>query len=283
MSKEILQVSHLGHRTGARWLTHDTHFTLKEGFTALIGPNGAGKSSLLRTMTGILSQDTGTLTWVDRPKGDPPGRLAYIPQFPGVYHNLTVREQLQRIRMWSQYRNHQDTADIDAMMQLWNLTDVADTVGLRLQGSQGRRLALASAWLQHVDAVLLDEPTADLDPLERLRFWQQLFITRRYSDGPRAYLVTTHRLDEVEQYCENLLFLSDGEVLYQGAVKEFVRRAETHTFYAPHAGLTHVHYTGQRDPLGYYVIAAATATYPRRMPELLDAYLVTVRQWGRKP
>ncbi|MCY0899440.1 MAG: ABC transporter ATP-binding protein [Firmicutes bacterium] len=273
----LLTVDNLGHRAGSRWLIRRVTFSLNPGFTALIGPNGAGKSTLMRTLAGLLTRDEGRIgsPWIRSAKGIH-RRIGYIPQFPGVYQQLTVRQSLLRTAVWDEPTEWRAIHDkVDAIIDRLNLAALADRRGSELHPSERRRLALASVWLRRVLVVLLDEPTAGLDPEERLQFWQDLYWLRTLPESPRGYLVTTHLLAEVERYCDTVVVLEQGRVTYQEPVGHFIYRAAGHTFYAPDgASGPGVWHTGRVSAEGSWVVSlkAAPAFIPRP-PDLVDAYL----------
>ncbi|MCY0877649.1 MAG: ABC transporter ATP-binding protein [Firmicutes bacterium] len=273
----LLLVENIGHRVASRWLIRHVTFSLSQGFTALIGPNGAGKSTLLRTLAGLLSRDEGQLRspWV-RNARNITRRIGYIPQFPGVYHQLTARQYLMRTAFWDEPRlGRQVEAKVDAIIERLQLGAIADRRGHELHPSERRRLALASVWLRRVLVVLFDEPTAGLDPEERLKFWQDLYVLRTLPESPRGYLVTTHLLTEVERYCDAVLLVDQGRVTHHEPVAQFIARAEGHTFYAPEGPWgSRVWPTGRASGEGTWVVAAMPHLhFTPRPPDLVDAYL----------
>lgn len=279
--RTVLRVQQLGHRAGARWLIRNAAFDLHEGFTALVGPNGAGKSTLLRTMAGLLSVDQGRLL------GDSAANaVGYVPQFPGIYLRLTPTQYLVRTAWWDARAHRAPWPERRAreVLERLNLTSVADRPGHTLTLGERRRLALASLWMRQVPVILLDEPTAGLDPDERLAFWQELYQLRQLPASPEAYLVTTHLLDEVERYCDEVILLDRGQVRGQFAVSSFQQKAQGHAFFAPQMA-RHSPYidTGRLSDEGFWVVAEKpSASLVARPPDVVDAYLWMLHQIRRK-
>lgn len=276
MTDTVLSVQSLGYRTAQRWLLKDVSFALGPGFTAMVGPNGAGKSTLMRTISGLLPAMGGSLTVENSESGDATRKIGYIPQFPGTYDNLTPRQFLLRTGWWDNPRQLSDLQlKVDGVLDRMDLNSVASTPGRALHVSVRRRVALASVWMRNVAVVLLDEPTAGLDPEERLAFWQELYRLRHLADGPRAYLITTHLLAEVDRYCESMVLLDHGRTRYSGPVSGFIDSARGHAFLAPElpSGFAGVE-TGRFSRQGHWIVAAAAAEswYPRQ-PDIVDAYL----------
>lgn len=276
MSHEtLLQVEHLGYRLGQRWLIKDVTTNVSPGFTALTGPNGAGKSTLMRAMAGVIPPTRGTVQIVGRP--DPlRNYLGYIPQFPGAYENLTCSEFLLRTAWWdspSQMRRVKDKAHW--VMDEMGIGYLRERLGRHLTSSEKRRLALACVWMRVVQAILLDEPTAGLDPEQRLNFWQDLYELARREGAPRIFLITTHVLSEVERYCDNLIIMNHGQMRHQGPVNEFIDTARGHTYFVDARDrLLTLLDTGRVDESGYWVLAERGLSELRqRVPDLVDAYL----------
>ena len=275
----MLRVENVGFRIHGHWLVRNVSFTLTEGITALVGPNGAGKSTLLRLLAGLLPLHRGRAL-LQREDGRPLG-VGYIPQFPGAYERLTPREFLVRTAWWDK---RGDIASLGAkaeqVLARFDLDPIKNTPGQRLHISQRRRVALASLWMRNVGVVLLDEPTAGLDPEERLAFWQELYHLRELEEAPRSYLVTTHLLSEAELYCDALIFLDQGGVRHQGPLVQFPSLARSHAFFAPGPRFSPtVIDTGRFSPEGYWVLAThAQEGLSPREPDVVDAYLWTLHQ-----
>lgn len=276
----ILSAQNVGHRAGDTWLVHDCSFDLHPGFTALIGPNGAGKSTLLRTLSGLLSMDQGEIALDGRPLR--PGHIppiGYVPQFPGVYPKLTPLEFLMRTGAWSSASAGESKAR--NILERLGMKSKAHRPGATLHPAERRRLALASLWMRQVRVVLLDEPTAGLDPHERLAFWQELYRLAEEPESPVAYLVTTHLLVEVEAFCTRAMLLRSGTVEAKGTVEDFVRRADGHAYWAPGDTQRPWETTGRSEDHRLAVIAEEPGPdYQPRTPDLVDGYLWYIRHEG---
>lgn len=275
----ILRVEQLGYHAGRRWLIKDVNFDLTSGFTALTGPNGAGKSTLLRTIASVFAPQRGRVSMPQVSGQEVARQIGYIPQFPGAYEHMTPYQFLLRTAWWDQPRNWGLLRGrANQVLEKLNLTSLRDRPGRELPMADRRRVALASVWMRNVRVVLLDEPTAGLDPQERLAFWQELYRLHRMPDTPEAYLITTHLLSEVTQYCDAILILDRGHVRHHGPVHHFIRTATGHTFIAPESDHSSTYIdTGRSSDEGAWVVAAkGTDTLTAREPDLLDAYLWTL-------
>lgn len=284
MGDPTLVVDNLGYRVRGRWLVRDVSFVLPEGFTAIIGPNGAGKSSLMRTLAGLFPPTRGSLSLGALGTGpaEVTRRIGYIPQFPGAYEHLTPVEFLVRSAWWDTPRHVEILSEqARQILAKLDLSGVESVPGRRLTLSERRRVALACLWMRKAAVVLLDEPTAGLDPQERLAFWRQLFLLRRLPDAPTAYLITTHLLSEVERYCDAVLLLHRGRVYHFGPVSEFIDTARGHSFTATAAG--DFIDTGRFSSQGTWVLAdRAVAGLIPRPADIVDAYLWSLWQLAQR-
>jgi ABC-2 type transport system ATP-binding protein len=208
MTTSVLSAQHLTRRFGNRVAVDDVSFELRSGeIFALLGPNGAGKTTTLRMLAGLIATTAGSV----RMNGDAmtphaaPGlrrRLGFLTEAPGLWDNLTVGENL------SVYARLYGLADPDGavndVLALFGLTDRRADRAARLSKGLKQRVALARAIVHRPGIVLLDEPTAGLDP-ESARVVRELIVDMR-SEG-RAVLLCTHNLDEVERVADRVAVL----------------------------------------------------------------------------
>jgi ABC-2 type transport system ATP-binding protein len=267
-------------RRGQGLTVAEATFTLKSGFTALIGPNGAGKTTLMRLMAGLYAPSHGQLTI--HPTAI--RALAYVPQFPGAYRRLSARQFLMRMGAWEGYSSETLASRVEQALVQMRLQLVADVRGRHLDHSQRQRLALASVFVQNSRVVLLDEPTADLDPRQRLQFWQDLYRWSEHPKSPQGYLITTHHLSEVEHYCQHVLVLDRGRVRFDGTALELLAQAQGHTFWSesPIASSNDAPIFEVSWQLGRRHAILSERSSPEvgwvvRPPTLSDGYLMTLR------
>ena len=168
---------------------------------ALVGPNGAGKSTLISLLSRALSPSAGTVEWADGI------HVGWVPQQPAQYGLLTPRENLE---LFARLEGAQDAPA--AARELLDRFDLPadDVASGRLSVGNRQRLNLAIALLGRPDALLLDEPTASLDPGQRLRLWE---TAAGLSDAGAGVLFATQHLDEAEAHADRILALRDGEVV----------------------------------------------------------------------
>lgn len=171
----------------------------------LLGPNGAGKSTLIRCLTGLQKVHSGQIRLFDNQK---PGstvvniRIGYMPQQIAIYDQMTVRENLRFYAGLYSVAPTQFRQREERLLAMTELTEKADTLLHTLSGGMKRRAMLATTLVHHPDLLILDEPTAGVDPLLRLKFWKWF---RQLRDEGTSILITTHHLNEAE-HCDDIGF-----------------------------------------------------------------------------
>jgi ABC-2 type transport system ATP-binding protein len=196
-------------RFGDRVALHEVSFEVQPGeIVAVIGPNGAGKTTLLSILAGILEPNEGELTIA-------PQQLGWVPQQPAIYSKLSVAENL---RLFARLERLTDPgAAVERMLRQSGLEDRAGEQVGRLSAGNQQRVNIAIGLLRDPSALLLDEPSASLDPRQRERLWE--FIGALAGRGT-AIVFSTHNVAEVERYATRVLTLVDGELLFVGTPNE---------------------------------------------------------------
>ena len=190
-----------------------TGLELHEGeIVALVGPNGAGKSTLLTILAGALPPTGGSLELA--PAAGPAG---WAPQRPAQYGHLSARENLELFAGLAGLDDAQ--AAVSRMLERMGLPGGRERAAQLSVGNQ-QRLNLALGLLGEPRVLLLDEPTASLDPEQRRRLWQLLDDHRR---GGGAVVLATHSLEEVARLADRVLVLLDGRVVFEGSPDELDR------------------------------------------------------------
>jgi ABC-2 type transport system ATP-binding protein len=200
-------------RFGSRIALRPTSFEVRQGeIVGVIGPNGAGKTTLLSILAGVLEPTDGQLTNQDaRP-------LGWVPQQPALYSKLSVAENLKLFARLEKLSDPERSAR--QMLAEIGLEDRADDeVGALSAGNQ-QRVNIGIGLLSEPSTLLLDEPSASLDPRQRERLWE--FIGMRATQGT-AVVFSTHNIGEVERYATRVLVLVDGELLFAGTPAELNR------------------------------------------------------------
>jgi ABC-2 type transport system ATP-binding protein len=195
---------------GSQLALGPTDFELADGeAVALVGPNGAGKSTLLALLAGALPPSSGS---VERRAG---ARIGWAPQRPAQYARLSPRENLE---LFARLDGGARAEQAEQLLGEFDLPNVGVLAGDLSVGNR-QRLNLAIALLGDPDALLLDEPTAALDPEQRRRLWERLDAQRE--SGVALLFVTQHG-DEVERHADRVVALREGAVAFAGPAAEYV-------------------------------------------------------------
>lgn len=249
-----------------------------DGVTGLLGPNGAGKTTLLRILATVLGPDDGAV----RTFGLDPSRaadrtairrrLGYLPQDSGFQRGFTAFDFVDYVAILKEYtdprRRHDEVRRVLAAV---DLSSVSGKRVRALSGGMRRRVALAASLLGDPDLLVLDEPTAGLDPEQRLRFRE---LVSRAGEG-RAVLLSTHQTEDVAALCRDVVVLHEGRVRFRGSPDELAALAEGRVWYAasrdPRARLAWRLGDGRYRNLGDPPAGAEPAE-----PTLEDGYLLLV-------
>ncbi|MFZ0041464.1 MAG: ABC transporter ATP-binding protein, partial [Solirubrobacteraceae bacterium] len=196
-------------RFGSRTALAAISFELVPGeLVGIIGPNGAGKTTLLSILAGVLDPDEGELS-------QSPSEVGWVPQQPALYSKLSVAENL---RLFARLEKVSDPeAAVVRMLEYTGLEDRAGEEVGRLSGGNQQRVNIAIGLLSEPTVLLLDEPSASLDPRQRERLWE--FISGLAGRGTTVAF-STHNVAEVERYATRVLLLADGELLFAGTPRE---------------------------------------------------------------
>jgi ABC-2 type transport system ATP-binding protein len=202
--------------------------TAGQGVTGLLGPNGAGKTTLLRMMATVLAPDGGRLRLLGQDPATASGRLAirrrlgYLPQEPGFHRGMTVFDFIDYVAILKELTDRR--VRHDEVRRVVELVGLAPVSGKRIgavSGGMRRRVGLAQALLGDPDLVILDEPTAGLDPEVRLRFRE--LVSQIGED--RTVILSTHQTEDVAAVCQQVIVLHLGRSLFAGTPVALIEQA----------------------------------------------------------
>ena len=207
--------------------------TLTPGLYGLLGPNGAGKSTLIHIITGTLAPDSGEVLWCGKPAAGIAFRriLGYMPQQQGLYDSYTGRRFLAYMAALKEIPRKTVASEVARVAAAVNLTAELDKRLSAYSGGMKQRLLLASALLGDPKLLILDEPTAGLDPKERVRLRELLADMAK----DRIILVATHVVSDVETVATKVILLRAGKIVDAAPVPELIAQ------YAPDQGLEDVY------------------------------------------
>ena len=189
-------------------------FDLTEGVTGLLGANGAGKTTLMRMMSGILTPTSGEISADGIPVQAESYRalLGYLPQDFGYYPEFTAREFLEYFSALKGIEKKRAGEKTKELLELVGLSDVAGKKIKTFSGGMKQRVGIAQALLNDPKILILDEPTAGLDPKERVRFRTLIEELGKNS----IVLLSTHIVSDIEHIADRIIMMKDGALVWQG-------------------------------------------------------------------
>jgi ABC-2 type transport system ATP-binding protein len=269
------------------WGLRGVSLTLGPGVLGLVGPNGAGKSTLMRIVATVTRPTGGRVMWagadIARQPDDLRTVLGYLPQDFGVYPHLNAVEFLQYLAALKGLDAKTARRRIDGLLQMLNLTDVCHRPLGGYSGGMKQRVGIAQALLNDPQLLIVDEPTAGLDPGERVHLRNLL------SDlsGDRIVILSTHIVPDIEAAATEIAILSDGRLLWHSQPEDLLRtvQGKVWEWVMPGADLIDVrqHYlvsgtVRRSDGVRVRLVAQSSPNSDARplSPTLEDAYLYTL-------
>lgn len=203
---------------------NDVSLTIEKGMFGLLGRNGAGKTTLMKILATLLNRSSGEINicGIDIKNAKAIRRITgYLPQDFSMYPNMTVYEAMDYLGLLSELSRTERKEIIFKLLRKVNLSQNYRTKIKALSGGMKRRLGIAQAILHEPKVLIVDEPTAGLDPEERIRFRNLLCEIAE----ERIVILSTHIVGDIEATCENIAILDNGKVLYKGTTEELTQTA----------------------------------------------------------
>jgi ABC-2 type transport system ATP-binding protein len=199
---------------------------LTEGVYGLLGPNGAGKTTLLRILADVLNPSEGKITVDGENKNIMNERyrelIGYLPQDCGYYKNFTAHRFLMYVSALKGLEKKAATVKVQSLLKLVNLEEESNNKIGNFSGGMRQRLGIAQALLNDPKLLILDEPTAGLDPKERIRFRNVI----SQISGDRIIILSTHIVSDIEYIAKEVILLKQGKLIKQGKPQEFLEALE---------------------------------------------------------
>lgn len=205
---------------------NDVSLNIEKGITGLLGANGAGKTTLMRMIADIIKPDAGSITYDGVPitvlDSEYRNIFGYLPQEFGFYPEFTVIDYLDYMAALKGLTKADSKRKIDSLLEQMTLTDVRRKKIRKLSGGMRRRVGIAQALLNDPEILILDEPTAGLDPGERIKFRQLL---SEFSQD-RIVLISTHIVSDVEYIATRQAIMKDGKIIRDGSTDTLVKEMD---------------------------------------------------------
>lgn len=193
-------------------------FSLTKGVTGLLGANGAGKTTLIRMLCGILVPTSGEITYNGISVSDEHYRnvLGYLPQEFGYYPEFTGKDFLMYFAALKGFTKKAAEVRVNELLKLVGLSQVQKKKIKTYSGGMKQRLGIAQALINRPEVLILDEPTAGLDPKERVRFRNLIDEIGKES----IVLLSTHIVSDIEHIADHIIMMKNGQIIWQGSHKE---------------------------------------------------------------
>ncbi len=265
----------------------DVNLRIEQGMFGLLGPNGAGKTTMLRMLATLIAPSSGRILINDHDLHHAAGRkavrqhLGYLPQDLGLYPDLNAAETLEYFALLKGlYDRSTRERQIAQLLDIVGLAHRAKQRVKTFSGGMKRRLGIAQALLGDPHLIIVDEPTAGLDPEERIRLRRILSELALH----RIILFSTHVVEDIGHTCDTLAILDQGEIIFHGRTQTLLEAAQDHTWdmissreiplppnltvmsMLPHNEGFHYHFVGDPDP-------ALALSFQAARPTLEDSYV----------
>lgn len=221
---EQIVIQNVNKYYGKKQALQDVSLTINQGMFGLLGRNGAGKTTLMKTLSGLLQKQNGSITLCGIPVENAReirSMIGYLPQDFSMYPRMTVYESLDYLGTLSGMKKEERKARIELLLKSVNLSEHRRKKVKALSGGMRRRLGIAQALLHDPKVLIVDEPTAGLDPEERIRFRNLLTDAAEN----RIVILSTHIVGDIEASCEDIAIMNEGKILWQGKVSALLENA----------------------------------------------------------
>lgn len=216
-----IEIRDLSKNFGKKQALNHVNLEISQGMFGLLGPNGAGKTTLMKVLTTLTKKSSGEVKLCGIPVeqcNEIRKIIGYLPQDFSMYGNMGAYEALDYLAVLSGMGKKERAEKVQRMLEQVNLGDQYKTKVKAMSGGMKRRLGIAQAIIHDPKIIVVDEPTAGLDPEERVRFRNLLCEIAK----DRIVILSTHIVGDIEATCEDIAVLSQGEILFRGTVTKLL-------------------------------------------------------------
>lgn len=289
--EHCIEIKHLNKFYGKKQALYDVNLTIEQGMFGLLGRNGAGKTTLMKILATLLQKNSGQVTVCGIPvenEKEIRKMIGYLPQEFSMYPTMNVYEAMDYLAILSGLGRQERKERIEMLLTQVNLAEYKNKKMKALSGGMKRRLGIAQALLNNPKVLIVDEPTAGLDPEERIRFRNLLSETAE----ERIVILSTHIVGDIEATCEKIAILDDGKVLYHGTVDRLLTAADGKVFartadrqeisrLKKELFITSMHMQGNQVYIRYLAETKAPDSISCE-PNIEDAYMLYLKENGAK-
>lgn len=271
---------------------NDVSLTIPHGMYGLLGPNGAGKSTLMRTIATLQEADSGSMRLgeidVLKQKDELRRQLGYLPQEFGVYPRISAQDMLDHLALLKGLGGSKGRKElVESMLKRCNLYDVRKKSLASFSGGMRQRFGIAQALIGNPQLLIVDEPTAGLDPGERNRFYNLLAEV-----GEQVIVIlSTHIVEDVTDLCTKMAIIHEGRVLYEGKPDEAVAQLKGRVWqrsiakadlpsYEQRYRVISNRLVGGRPHLHVLSVQSPEDGFAPSVPDLEDVFFTSIRGWN---
>lgn len=216
-----LVVEHLSKKFGDHVAVEDLSFSIeKPGVFAFLGTNGAGKSTSIRMILGMLSKDSGSVTWNGKPLDIMTEKVGYLAEERGLYPKYNIMEQMYYFASIKGMKKKDATAAIEYLFSRLKIEEYKKKKAEQLSKGNQQKVQLAAALLCNPEIIILDEPLSGLDPVNADLFKS---VIREERDSGKYIIMSSHQMETIEEFCEDLVLLHRGQTVMQGNLNDIKR------------------------------------------------------------
>ncbi len=287
-----IEIQGLTKNYGKKTALSEVSLSIPQGMFGLLGPNGAGKTTLMKVLTTLLKKTDGEVTVCGIPIENSRqirNITGYLPQDFSMYGNMNAYEALDYLAVLSGMSRNERKIKVPEMLEKVNLLEKKKTKIRSMSGGMKRRLGIAQAIIHDPKVIIVDEPTAGLDPEERIRFRNLLCEIAK----DRIVLLSTHIVGDIEATCENIVVLNQGKICFDGHVSDLLSLVEGKVYSAEIAAselekvkqkymVTGILVTGNTANIKMIADENPFAQAKQVRPDVEDAYMYLMHEGSKK-
>ena len=286
-----LKVDQVTKKYGGLLAVDNLTYSFDQGIYGIIGPNGAGKTTLLRMICGLMEPTSGSILFEGNDIKDIEGEyqksIGYLPQKVPYYADFLVYDFLMYMAIINEIKNEKRKKIVNEILHEVGLSEKKNVKICSLSGGMKQRLGIAQALISNPDILVLDEPTAGLDPSERVRFRKLIHKLSR----KKSVLISTHIISDIEYIADKILIMKSGNIILDGSIDDILESVKNKVWvgdvptnkYETYTNYNIVSVTERKDKTRLRIVSdvCPDELFSEISPELEDVYLYVFREEGK--